>query len=114
MITILRKDNSEPSGYVKSVPIEVAARAASRRRELELEVAIAQVLAGVSCFDRTVAESLMQHTAVETAEQLRVSRATVYRAIERLRSALIAGGFDERRKVSKLERKRGADRGRLQ
>jgi DNA-directed RNA polymerase specialized sigma24 family protein len=67
--------------------------------EIELRADIRRVLAGVSVFDRAVAMSLAQSSAVETSRHLNISRAAAYRAIERLRLAFTAAGFGSRRRV---------------
>jgi hypothetical protein len=59
----------------------------------DLGVDIERVLAGVSAFDRAVARCLMDWSASETGRVLKVSRASVYRSIERLRAAFTAAGF---------------------
>lgn len=51
------------------------------------------VLAGLSQFDRRVAVQLIEHSPSETSRTLGVSRATVYRAIGRLRTAFTEAGL---------------------
>lgn len=62
-------------------------------RQLDLRIDIARVVAGVSQFDRAVALSLADASAVETSRCLGVSRAATYRAIGRLRSAFSSAGL---------------------
>jgi hypothetical protein len=54
---------------------------------------VLQVLNKVEPGDRDVALCLCQHSAVETAVRLGISRASVYRSIGRLRSAFTDAGF---------------------
>jgi DNA-directed RNA polymerase specialized sigma24 family protein len=110
----LRVLRREPAGPFFAVTIQILNSTPKPRGNPDLEISIAQVLCRVAKFDRDVAESLMVRSAVETAGRLNVSRATIYRAIERLRFAFIAAGFGERRNVSASERKPAPDRGRLQ
>ena len=51
------------------------------------------VLAGMAQFDQAVAQSLIDYSAVETGHRLGVSRATVYRAMGRLREAFAEVGL---------------------
>jgi hypothetical protein len=62
-------------------------------RELELQVDNGRAIDGVSSFDQAVALSLIDHSVTETSLRLRVSRATVYRSIERPRAAFTIAGF---------------------
>jgi hypothetical protein len=112
--SVLRAMRREGSGLFKAGSIQMSEISINPWRDLDLALCIAQILVGVSDFDRAVAGCLMRYSAVETATRLSVSRATVYRAIERLRLAFIAAGIGERRKVSASERKPASDRGRLQ
>jgi RNA polymerase sigma factor (sigma-70 family) len=59
----------------------------------DLDVDIERVLADVSAFDQAVARCLMDRSASETGRVLHVSRATVYRSIERLRAAFTVAGL---------------------
>ncbi len=61
-----------------------------------LRADVRRVLAGVSRFDRAVARCLIDYSAMDTGQRLGVSRATVYRAIGRLRAAFRKTGFDAR------------------
>jgi RNA polymerase sigma factor (sigma-70 family) len=79
-------------GEIESVNAQyVAADGGFRRTELRAEVG--QVLDAVSPFDRTVALPLIDCSAIETSQRLRVARATVYRSIARLRDAFTLAGL---------------------
>jgi RNA polymerase sigma factor (sigma-70 family) len=65
----------------------------ARDEGVELRVDITKVLAKVSRFDRAVALSLIDNSPSETSQLLQVSRSTVYRSIDRLRSTFTAAGF---------------------
>ena len=62
-------------------------------REMELRTDVRRVLATVRPFDRGVALSLTEYSASETSAYLGVSRAAVYRAIERLRTIFSEAGL---------------------
>ena len=66
--------------------------------EIELRADVRRVLADVSSFDRSVAFALTEYSAVDTSRCLGVSRATVYRAIGRLREALTKAGLSPQRR----------------
>jgi RNA polymerase sigma factor (sigma-70 family) len=60
---------------------------------IELRVDVARILSGVSRFDRSVAASLAERSVTETSDYLGISRARIYRAIDRLRTAFTTAGF---------------------
>ena len=62
-------------------------------RNIEVRSDVQHVLDGVPEFDRAVALCLREYSVVDTGRHLRVSRSTVYRAIERLRVAFISAGL---------------------
>jgi DNA-directed RNA polymerase specialized sigma24 family protein len=62
-------------------------------REIELRTDARRSLADVSMFDRVVARSLTECSAIETSREMCVSRSAVYRAMGRLRVAFTAAGF---------------------
>jgi len=61
---------------------------------IELRTDVRRVLSRVAPFDRAVALSLAECPAAETASRLCVGRATVYRAIGRLRAEFISAGIE--------------------
>jgi RNA polymerase sigma factor (sigma-70 family) len=74
-------------------PIESLRNIASPNRPGELRIEVSRVLRRVSTFDQSVALCLVDYSAVETSQTLRVSRATVYRSIGRLRAAFENAGI---------------------
>ena len=98
MISLGRTMGSERAGGLRGEPIENLHGLAAPIDNYELRADVLCVLARVSTFDRNVALSLMDHSAMETGQRLRVSRATVYGAIQRLRAAFTAAGFAPRRR----------------
>jgi DNA-directed RNA polymerase specialized sigma24 family protein len=97
MASLVRRMHSERSGQFREDPLENILGLVAPNDGTELRADVSRVLAGVSPFDRGVAVSLVGHSAIETSERLEVSRATLYRAIGRLRVAFSAAGFARRR-----------------
>jgi RNA polymerase sigma factor (sigma-70 family) len=95
LASLLRHAHSTRTGYGKQDPIEGLEFAdVARSHNIDLQTDVRRVLDGVSPFDRTVALSLIDYSAIETSHRLCVSRSTVYRSIGRLRSAFTAAGFE--------------------
>lgn len=93
MISLLRAMRSERSGQFREEPIENLLGLAAPNSLTDLQADVSQVLAGLSPFDRSVALCLVGYSAIETGQRLGVSRATVYRAIWRLRAAFTEAGL---------------------
>jgi RNA polymerase sigma-70 factor (ECF subfamily) len=93
MISLLRAMRSERSGQFREEPIENLLGLAAPNTLADLRADVSRVLAGLSQFDRAVAQSLIDYSAIETGHRLGVSRATVYRAIGRLRAAFREAGL---------------------
>jgi hypothetical protein len=89
----VRAMRSERSGQFREEPIENVLDLAAPNSLTDLRADVSRVLAGVSSFDRSVALCLVEHSAKETSQELRVCRATVYRAIGRLRAVFSAAGL---------------------
>ena len=97
MTSLVRRMHSERSGQFREDPLESVLGLAAPNDCVDLRADVSRVLAGVSQFDRSVAVCLVGHSAIETSQRLRVSRATVYRAIGRLRVAFTVAGLAGRR-----------------
>jgi len=91
--SLVRRMRSNRSGQFREDSLENAPGLAAPSDGIELCTDVRRVLARVSQFDRTVALYLIEHSAIETTQCLRVSRATVYRAIGRLRTAFTEAGL---------------------
>lgn len=103
MTSIVRRMRSERSGQFREDPLDKVVGIAAPDRSLDLRSDVSRVLTGVSRFDRRVALCLICFTAIETSHNLGVSRATVYRAIERLRTAFVDAGLaNDRQRASAL------------
>lgn len=75
----------------------------------ELRADVRRVLAGLAQFDQAVARSLIDYSAIETGQRLGVSRATVYRAIGRLRAAFREAGLSPWTHEYERDTERAAD-----
>jgi RNA polymerase sigma factor (sigma-70 family) len=93
MKSVVRAMRSERSGQFREEPIENLLGLAAPNSPTDLRADVSRVLAGLSPFERSVALCLVGYSAIETGQRLGVSRATVYRAIGRLRAAFIDAGL---------------------
>ena len=93
MATLVRRMHSQRSGQFREEPLENFFGLAAPDDGAELHVDVSRVLAGVSPFDRAVAFCLMDYSAIETSQELGVCRATVYRAVGRLRATFTRAGL---------------------
>lgn len=95
MTSLVRAMHSKRSGQFREESLEAVGLMAPDSRA-DLCADVSRVLSGVSPFDRKVAIDLIGYSAVETSRRLGVSRATVYRAIDRLRDAFAKAGLSPR------------------
>jgi len=94
MISVVRLHRSERRGRGRDEPLDELHRTLRAPAEcLDLRVDVRRVLASVSHFDRAVARSLIDYSATETSHRLGVSRATLYRAVRRLRTVFMTAGL---------------------
>ena len=94
LASLLRYTHSSRSGHGKEDSLEgLKLRDPAPDGDIDLQTDVRRVLDSVSPFDRTVALSLIDYSAIETSHRLRVARATVYRSIVRLRAAFMSAGF---------------------
>ncbi len=84
---------SNRSGHFKEEPLEDFVALAAPNDHTDLRADVSRVLANVSQFDRSVAVGLIDNSASEIGQRLGASRATVYRAIGRLRAAFTEAGL---------------------
>jgi RNA polymerase sigma-70 factor (ECF subfamily) len=94
MVSLMRSIHSDKAGTSRETPLDESVWSLSApmdRGDLRIDVWV--VLGRMSLFDRTVAFCLIDHSAIETSQELGVSRATAYRSIKRLRAAFAAAGF---------------------
>ena len=96
MTSLVRAMRSQRSGQFREDPIENVLSLAAPGEHGDLRADVSRVLAGVSSFERSVARCLISSSAIETSHRLGVSRATVYRAIGRLRAAFTKAGLSPR------------------
>ncbi len=93
LTSLVRAMRSQRSGHFREEPIEELLDLAAPNNLTDLRADVSRVLAGLSLFDRSVALCLIGHSAIEATQCLGVSRATVYRAIGRLRTAFTKAGL---------------------
>jgi DNA-directed RNA polymerase specialized sigma24 family protein len=91
--SIVRSMHTEPSGHFREEPLETFVAMAAPSAHTDLRTDVSRVLANVSQFDRSVAVDLIDYSASEIGQRLGASRATVYRAIGRLRAAFAEAGL---------------------
>jgi RNA polymerase sigma-70 factor, ECF subfamily len=96
MVSMVRSMHAHKAGYFREEPIQRADRLPAPVERHDLRIEVRRVLGGVAPFDRTVALCLIGHSAAETGHKLGVSRATVYRVIDRLRVAFTRAGLAPR------------------
>lgn len=93
MTSLVRSMYSERSGHFREDPLENLVALAAPNDCADLRADISRVLANVSQFDRNVAVDLIDYSPIEIGQRLGASRATVYRAIGRLRTAFVEAGL---------------------
>lgn len=91
--SLVRSMHREPSGHFREKPLENLVALAAPSDRADLRVDVSRVLANMSQFDRSVAVDLIDYSAIEIGQRLGASRATVYRAIGRLRAAFTEAGL---------------------
>lgn len=96
MTSLVRAMRSKRSGQFREAPIENVLGLAAPGEHGDLRADVSRVLASISPFERSVAHCLIGYSAIETSERLGVSRATVYRAIGRLRAVFTKAGLSPR------------------
>jgi len=94
MTSLMRGLHSGRCGHGKDEPLSNLDRLLPGPDDsFDLRIEVRRVLAGMAQFDQAVAQSLIDYSAIETGQRLGVSRATVYRAIGRLRAAFAEAGL---------------------
>jgi DNA-directed RNA polymerase specialized sigma24 family protein len=94
-------------GY-RGVPLNCVVLTAAPQ-SLDLRLDVARVLAAMSAHDRLVARYRGEHSPTAAKPELGMSRAAVYRAITRLRTAFVAAGYhDARCRSGQTKRRSGA------
>jgi DNA-directed RNA polymerase specialized sigma24 family protein len=96
MSSLVRAMHSRRSGQFREESLDAVVGLMAPDRQMDLSTDVSRVLSDVSPFDRKVAIDLIDYCAVETSRRLGVSRATVYRAIDRLRDAFAKAGLSPR------------------
>ena len=107
--SLVRSMHTEPSGHFREEPLENLAALAAPSAHTDLRTDVSRVLANVSQFDRSVAVDLIDYSASEIGQRLGASRATVYRAIGRLRAAFTEAGLSQRGRKHERDTERAAD-----
>ena len=103
MTSLMRRLHSERSGHLREEPMANLRGIEAPSEDSDLRTDVLRILAGVSTFDRNVALNLVDYSAIETSQRLRVSRATIYRAIGRLRVAFTTAGLTSVRDCRRRE-----------
>ena len=103
LTSLMRKLGPDRSGHFREEPITNLHGLEAPNDNGDLRADVLRILARVSTFDRNVALSLVDYSAIETSQRLRVSRATVYRAIGRLRVAFTTAGLTSSRDCRRRE-----------
>jgi len=94
LVSLMRNRHLSAYGHRGDLPLDNIERVAPPFAcGIEWREDVLRVLFGMARMDRAVAESLMVYPAAQTAVRLGVSRAAVYRAIRRLRTAFTAAGL---------------------
>jgi RNA polymerase sigma-70 factor (ECF subfamily) len=110
MTSLMRGLHSGRCGRGKDEPLGDLGRALPAPDDcFDLRADVRRVLAGVAQFDQAVARSLIDYSAIETGQRLGVSRATVYRAIGRLRAAFREAGLSPWTHEYECDTERAAD-----
>jgi RNA polymerase sigma-70 factor (ECF subfamily) len=107
--SLVRSMHTEPSGHFREEPLENLAALAAPNDRTDLRADVSRVLSSVSEFDRSVAVDLIDYSAIEIGQRLGVSRATVYRAIGRLRAAFREAGLSPWTHEYECDTERAAD-----
>jgi len=109
MTSLMRGLHSGRCGHGKDEPLGDRGRALPAPDDcFDLRADVRRVLAGVAQLDQAVARSLIDYSAIETGQRLGVSRATVYRAIGRLRAAFTEAGLSPRGHAYECDTERSA------
>lgn len=93
LASLVRAMRAQRSGTFRERPLEESDQLAAPDLNGSIGADVARILLRVNQLDRTIAICLSDHSVTETGRRLRVSRATVYRAISRLRATFIRAGF---------------------
>ena len=95
--SVMRSRCSRRAGSLQPEPLSGGADAAAPRVAIDLCIDIRRVLAAAEPFDRSVARCLIDNSPSEASRELGVGRATVYRAMKKLKDAFAEAGLCPRR-----------------